>query len=80
MLTEIDLHNHRGEILAAYLQTVAWAAPQYFVDAYTRSDGRPMHYERLLMPLSSNGSEVDVLFGVQKTLLFDRGVNFGSIG
>jgi hypothetical protein len=70
MLTEVDLGDCEGEIMAAYLQTVAWGAPQYFVDAYVRADGRPMHYERLLMPLSSDGFAVDVLLGVQKSLLF----------
>lgn len=70
MLTEVDLGDHQAEIMAAYLQTVAWGAPQYYVDSYIRRDGRPMHYERLLMPLSTDGFSVDVLMGVQKSLLF----------
>lgn len=68
-LMDVGLDGRGDAVLAAFLQTVAWGAPQYFVDAATCGQGRPTHCERLLMPLSADGAEVDVVFGVEKALI-----------
>lgn len=71
-LSALDLDGKSPEILDEYRRTVDRSRPQYFIDEFVQHSGRPMHYERLLMPLSDDGQNINMLFGVQKSL-FDDG-------
>ena len=57
-------HNPRIDAIAAeYARVASWGAPICATWEYTRDDGRFIRYERLALPLSSDGKTVDVLFG-----------------
>jgi hypothetical protein len=71
-LSSLDLDGKTPEILDEYRRTVVRGRPQYYIDEFVQHSGRPMHYERLLMPLSDDGRTINMLFGVQKSL-FDDG-------
>jgi hypothetical protein len=71
-LSSLDLDGKSPLIHAEYCRTVERRRPQYFIDEFVQNSGRPMHYERLLMPLSDDGETINMLFGVQKSL-FDDG-------
>jgi hypothetical protein len=62
-LDELE-HNPRVAAIAAeYARVAAWGAPVCATWEYTREDGRHIRYERLALPLSSDGETVDMLFG-----------------
>ena len=57
-------HTPEQRILNQHLMTVAtWGAPLCAMLDYTHKDGRFVRYERLALPLSSDGAVVDMLFG-----------------
>jgi hypothetical protein len=62
-LDEIDLNLHERDIIAEYVQVAESWQPVCARWAYVRSDGRHVAYERLALPLSSDGKTVDMLFG-----------------
>ena len=63
MLDEIE-HTPEQRILNQHLMTVAtWGPPLCAMLDYTHKDGRFVRYERLALPLSSDGATVDMLFG-----------------
>lgn len=66
-LDEIDLGGRAEPILADYAAVLAERAPVVSYEEYVRRDGRYMHYRRLLCPLSTDGSEVDMMFAVLAT-------------
>ncbi len=70
-LSSLDLDGKSYEIMGEYRLTVDSGEPQYFIDEFVQHSGRPMHYERLLMPLSDDGRQVNMLLGVQKSLFAD---------
>ena len=62
-LDEVDLDKHQHEIIAEYKRVVERCEPSCTSWEYTRGDGRHIRYERLALPLSSDGKTVDMLFG-----------------
>jgi hypothetical protein len=62
-LDEVDLDRHEQEIIAEYAQVVETWEPTCAQWEYTRHDGRYVSYERLVLPLSGDGTTVDMLFG-----------------
>jgi len=62
-LDEVDLNGHEREIVDEYVRVARSGQPLCTTWEYTRGDGRHMRYERLALPLSSNGKTVDMLFG-----------------
>jgi hypothetical protein len=60
---EIDLDDVEEQILDDYRSAVTNARPVYSRMDYVKDDGRHMSYERLLLPLSSDGMLVDMLLG-----------------
>lgn len=64
-LADLDLDGKAKEIFAEYAQPVNRRQPQYYIDNYVMESGRQMHFERLLLPLSSDGETVDMLLGIQ---------------
>ena len=63
-LDEMDLDKMQKEITDDYRRTVIEARPVYARCEYVRGeDRRRMRYERLLLPLSSDGESVDMLLG-----------------
>ena len=63
-LEEIDLGTEAPRGLEIYAATVTEREPTLSMADYTRADGRPMRYRRLLCPLSTDGYVIDMLFGV----------------
>lgn len=62
-LDEVDLNRHEREIIAEYARVAERGEPVCARWDYTRNDGRHLRYERLALPLSSDGATVDMLFG-----------------
>lgn len=62
-LDEIDLDGHQREIIDEYRTVAESGQPLCAIWDYQRNDGRHLHYERLALPLSSDGKTVDMLFG-----------------
>jgi hypothetical protein len=60
---EIDLDDVQEQILDDYKCAVTAARPIYSRMDYVKDDGRHLSYERLLLPLSSDGRTVDMLVG-----------------
>jgi hypothetical protein len=60
---EIDLDDQRDFILADYLGVVRTKEPSLSHWRYTKRDGRFVRYSRLLLPLSRDDSEIDMLLG-----------------
>jgi hypothetical protein len=52
-LDELDLAKRHNEIARDYHQVLATRAPACSRWHYTKQDGKPQRYERLLMPLSA---------------------------
>ena len=62
-LDEIDLDQVREAIIDDYKTAALEARPVYARCRYVKNDGKRVHYERLLLPLSSDGEIVDMLLG-----------------
>jgi hypothetical protein len=61
---EIDLDDMQKEIIADYKTAAVEARPVYSRCEYVKGDDqRHLRYERLLLPLSSDGHTVDMLLG-----------------
>lgn len=67
-LESVDLGNQRAQIISEYLMTVESGEPCYFTHKYQTAIGKLLNYERLLMPLSSDGESVDMLLGIHERL------------
>ena len=62
-LEELDLGDQLDSILDQYHQTVRHREPTYCRHRFWRDSGGFINYERLLLPLSSDGERIDVLMG-----------------
>jgi hypothetical protein len=68
-LDEVDLNQHQHAIGDEYRRVVERCEPVCTTWEITRADGRHISYERLAMPLSSDGKTVDMLLG---GIVFDK--------
>lgn len=62
-LDEADLDDHATDIVQEYARAAESGEPSCSILEYTRRDGRHVRYERLVLPLSSDGSRIDMLIG-----------------
>jgi hypothetical protein len=62
-LDELDVDKRNDEIAAEYLKTAESRQPLCSRWSYTKQDGTSLSYERLLLPLSSDGQSVDMILG-----------------
>jgi hypothetical protein len=62
-LDEVPLDDHQCAIAREYTCVAERAEPVCATWEYTRPDGRHVRYERLGLPLMSDGKTVDMLFG-----------------
>lgn len=62
-IDELDLDKMDHVVLANLVEVVEKGCPSLAHREYTRNDGRHMKYERLVLPLSSDGVKVDKLLG-----------------
>jgi hypothetical protein len=62
-LDELDLNQHEADITQEYVRAAENGEPSCSVLEYTRKDGHHIRYERLVLPLSSDGRVVDMLIG-----------------
>jgi hypothetical protein len=62
-LDEVPLDEHQRAITSEYARVAERAKPVCATWEYTRADGRHVRYERLGLPLMSDGKTVDMLFG-----------------
>ena len=60
---QIDLDDHEKPILAEYECVARSGQPSSTKWDYTKHDGRHLSYEHLILPLSSDGAKIDMLFG-----------------
>jgi hypothetical protein len=69
-LDELDFSEHNAAIAAQYAAAAQSGEPSVARFAFTKQDGRHLEYERVLLPLSSDGSKVDMLligYGLAKS-------------
>jgi hypothetical protein len=71
-LDEIDLDRVRHDVFEDYETAVREARPVYARCNYLKDDGKHLHYERVLLPLSSDGETVDMLLGGAVTIKSDE--------
>ncbi|MDJ0949777.1 MAG: PAS domain-containing protein [Alphaproteobacteria bacterium] len=71
-LDELDLGGKTADIARKYRGIVERQAPSYGVQEIRKRDGRWLRYERLLLPLSRNGIDVDMALGGAWILPIDR--------
>jgi len=62
-LDEIDLGPDPAPVFAILDHVVATMTPAHMMGDYVKQDGRQIRYERLVLPLSSDGRETDMLLG-----------------
>lgn len=60
-LDELDFSDHNAAIAAQYAEAAQSGEPSVARFAFTKQDGRHIEYERVLLPLSSDGRNVDML-------------------
>ncbi len=60
-LDEIDLDHVAGAIIDEYKEAIGTAQPVYGQWDYRKHDGRYLKYERIILPLSSDGQKIDML-------------------
>lgn len=60
-LDNIDLDDVTSDIVHEYEKTVRDARPVYGRWRYIKHSGKYLNYERLILPLSSNGRTIDML-------------------
>jgi len=70
-LDEMDFGEAGKSTFAILDEVVDRVAPAYMTGEYTKQDGRVIRYERLFMPLSSDGTRVDMVFGAAYRLAPD---------
>lgn len=68
-LDEMDLDDHQIDITENYTNAAESGEPSCATLEYSRKDGRHIRYERLVLPLSSDGKQIDMLIG---GCVFDR--------
>lgn len=65
-LDEIDLGALSEPTVTMMHEVVDRRAPSYIIGEFTGRDGVPFRYERIAMPLSSDGDEIDsILVGIE---------------
>jgi hypothetical protein len=62
-LDQVGLDEQQHQIAAEYKRVVENFEPICTIREYTRRDGRHVRYERLALPLSTDGRSVDMIFG-----------------
>jgi len=72
-LDEVIPPNHYEAAQTPYRQTVQSACPIYTIHDVTDSGGRIVHYERLLLPFSSDGAGVDRILASFEFVCVDGG-------
>lgn len=70
-LDEIDFGTGESFTFAILDQVVDRVVPAHMTGEYTKHDDRTIRYERLYLPLSSDGSRVDKLIGAAVRLPAD---------
>ena len=61
LLQDLDLNDHSLEIGRDYHRVVQTNAPTLQTYQFTKNSGQWLNYERILLPLSENGTSVTVL-------------------
>ena len=70
-LDELDFDGSRALVLAQYASVARTGVPQYAIDEFVNDEGRYLHYQRLLLPLSDDGLSPTMLLGMQKAIGID---------
>lgn len=60
---DIDFSDRAPSVLAYYATVVMTREPSCHAVQFTRGSGRHLNYERVILPLSSDGVAVDMLLG-----------------
>lgn len=74
-LDEVIPSHHYEQAQTPYRQTVASGCPVYTIHDVTDSDGRVVHYERLLLPYSSDGQGIDRILASFEFVCVDGAFN-----
>jgi hypothetical protein len=62
-LDELTLNEIQRAMFAEYRHVAETGEPACATWEYTRDDGRHVHFERLVLPLSRDGTVIDMLLG-----------------
>jgi hypothetical protein len=69
----------RDQVLATYRQTAATGRPVYTVCNVPDRDGKPVDFERLLLPFTSNGSTPDRILAMLEWISIEGGFQSGGL-
>jgi hypothetical protein len=58
---DVDLDEVHDELMSFVERATAECKPQYLRTAFTKHDGRHLQYEQILLPLSEDGTKVNML-------------------
>jgi hypothetical protein len=64
-LDQLDLDGEREVVLRQYAAVVETGKPRFDVEEFITDDGRYVHYERVLLPLSEDDTTPNILLGGQ---------------
>jgi hypothetical protein len=70
-LDELDLDGEREKVLGQFAAAVRSHRPRFDVEEFVSERGRYLHYRRVLLPLSEDGENPNMLFGGQKAIGID---------
>jgi hypothetical protein len=70
-LDELDLDGERTRVQEQFGSVVRTGEPRYDIEEFVNDHGRYLHYRRLLLPLSDDGSKPNMLLGMQKAIGMD---------
>jgi hypothetical protein len=70
-LDELDYDGVRAMVLEQYVTVARTGAPRCDIADFVRDGGRHLHYRRLLLPLSEDGINPNMLLGMQKAIGLD---------
>jgi hypothetical protein len=67
-LDELQFDGERATILEQYASAAQAGIPKFDISEFANEQGRYLHYRRLLLPLSEDGSTPNMLLGIQKAI------------
>lgn len=70
-LGDIDMDGEATSIFKCYADAATSGEPRLDEEEFVRNDGRYMHYYRLLLPLSGDGTAVDMLLVGHRAIAAD---------
>ncbi len=70
-LEDLDLGDVKDEAISSFYEVVSGCRPTHLAGEYRKADGRLIRFERVAMPLSSDQTKVQMIFGANDYIPLD---------